>query len=367
MTLPGQQRGVALIVVLMIFAMVFTLAVEIVRQQEGYMTRTENLLNWDRRYQYAMAAEKVAVQGLIDDLEADQEEGTLVDDCQDERWAVRLPPSPYEDALLSATVQDLQGRFNLNWVVQGQQERFLRDENGRQSLQRLLESVLAQPESARTLAYEMTDWIDSNNMVDGVEGAEDAEYRHRRTPNLPVAHESELRALRSFDLQALPEESSFFWSYFAALPVDTTLNLNTASTAVLNAVLGQYGGNAAAAVEELRSEGPITEVGALFNVAPFNELDSEQRQALQQQVGVQSSYFQVMIDVELQGQRSRLVTRIFRNPQANENEQRRASVISRQVVPVLGPLEPACNPHYNAPEQGGDGNNTLEPNGDTEN
>jgi general secretion pathway protein K len=367
MTLPGRQRGVALIVVLMIFAMVFTLAVEIVRQQEGYMTRTENLLNWDRRYQYAMAAEKVAVQGLIDDLEADQEEGSRVDDCQDERWAVRLPPSPYEDALLSATVQDLQGRFNLNWVVKARENRFVRDEQGRRALERLLQSVLARPEQARTLSFEMTDWIDSNNLVDGVEGAEDAEYRHRRTPNLPVAHESELRALRTFDLEALPGDDVSFWSYFTALPVDTTLNLNTASTAVLDAVLGAYGANAASAVEELRNEGPITEVGALFGVAPFNELDSEERQALQQWVGVQSSYFQVMIDVELQEQRSRLVTRIFRNPEASESEQRRASVISRQVVPVLGPLEPACNPHYNAPQQGTDRDNTLEPNRDTEN
>ncbi len=367
MTLPGKQSGVALIVVLMIFAMVFTLAVEIVRQQEGYMTRTENLLNRDRRYQYAMAAEKVAVQGLIDDLEGDQEEGTRVDDCQDERWAVRLPPSPYEDALLSATVQDLQGRFNLNWLVQARENRFIRDQRGRRALQRLLQSVLARPEQARTLSFEMTDWIDSNNLVDGVEGGEDAEYRQRRTPNLPVAHESELRALRSFGLEALPDDDGSFWSYFTALPVDTTLNLNTASTAVLDAVLGPYGANAATAVEELRSEGPITELGALFGVAPFNDLDSEQRQVLQQRVGVQSSYFQVMIDVQLQEQRSRLVTRIFRNPEANESEQRRASVISRQVVPVLGPLEPACNPHYNAPQQTAEDNNTLEPNRDTEN
>jgi general secretion pathway protein K len=366
MTLPGRQRGVALIVVLLIFAMVFTLAVEVMRQQEGHMTRTENLLNWDRRYQYAMAAEKVAIQGLIDDLEADQEEGSRVDDCQDERWAVRLPPSPYGEAMLSATVQDLQGRFNLNWLVQAQENRFVRDDSRRRALKRLLQSVLARPEQARTLSFEMTDWIDSNNLVDGVAGAEDAEYRRRRTPNLPVAHESELRAQRSFDLESLPDGDASFWSYFTALPVGTVLNLNTASTAVLDAVLGRYGGNAATAVEELRREGPISNVGALFSVAPFQDLDSEQRQSLRQRVGVQSSYFQVMIDVELDDQRSRLVTRIFRNAQAEASEERRASVISRQVVPVLDALEPACNPHYNGPTQSGAGANSGDSNAEPE-
>jgi general secretion pathway protein K len=351
MNLPGRQRGVALIVVLMIFAMVFTLAVEILRRQEGFMTRTQNLINWDRRYQYAMAAEKVAVQGLIDDLEGDQEDGTYVDDCQDERWAIRLPPSPYEDALVSATVQDLQGRFNLNSVIQAREDRFLRDPQGRQSLERLLSVLLPRPQLARKLSFEMTDWVDSNNLVDAVDGAEDAEYRYRRTPNLPVAHESEFRALRSVTLEGLPRDGVLF-DYLTALPVDTPLNLNTASSAVLDAVLGQYGGNAAAAVEKLRQQGAITDVSALFGVAPFDELDSDQRQSVRRRVAVSSSYFQVMIDVELDGRRTRLVTRIYRDRQAEQGgDERRAAVISRQLVPVLEPLEPPCNPHYNAPDQ----------------
>nr|WP_231867833.1 hypothetical protein [Alcanivorax sp. HI0007] len=35
----------------------------------------------------------------------------MVDDCVEEQWAVQLPPTPYEDAMLSASVQDLQGRL----------------------------------------------------------------------------------------------------------------------------------------------------------------------------------------------------------------------------------------------------------------
>ena len=79
-------------------------------------------MQWDKRYQYAMAAEVVAQQGLIDDLQDDQNNNALVDDCVEEQWAVQLPPTPYDDAMLSASVQDLQGRFNLNWLVTAQSQ-----------------------------------------------------------------------------------------------------------------------------------------------------------------------------------------------------------------------------------------------------
>lgn len=335
------------------------------------MARTTNLIAWDKGYQYAMAAEVVAIQGLVDDLESDQEDGNFVDDCEEERWAVDLPPSPYEDAMLSATVQDLQGRFNLNWLVQAQGDEFVRDPAARQALERLLAASLADPTQARLLSYEMVDWIDSNNLVDDVEGAEDPEYRGRRTPNMPVAHESELRALRSMTLDQIPADGEF-WGLFTALPVDVPLNLNTASTPVLDAVLGHYGGGAAQAVEQLRAEEPIADPAQLFSVAPFSELDGDQRQELARRVDVKSAYFQVMIDVQLEKRRSRLVSRLYRNPQAGPGqapvpgqqqqqgqqqgqgtgEGRTATVISRQLVPVLGPLEPPCNPLYNASDTG---------------
>ena len=56
---------------------------------------------------------------------------------------------------------------------------------------------------------------------------------------------------------------------------------------------------------------------------------------------MRSSYFQVMVDVQHNDQRSRLVTRLQRL------EQGPTEVFSRQLVPILGPLEPPCNPFYN--------------------
>jgi general secretion pathway protein K len=190
----------------------------------------------------------------------------------------------------------------------------------------------------------MADWLDSNNIVDSVEGAEDPEYRNRRTPNMPAAHESELRALLSFRAADQPSEP-MVWGLFTALPMGTTLNVNTAPPQVLDAVIGDLAGTAAVqAVLEARQEKPVTAISEVMQLGPLNGLSADEKNDLASLLGVSSEYFQVMVDVEVDGQLSRLVSRLHRASGEGET----TSVFSRQVSPLLTPLEPACNPFYNA-------------------
>ena len=344
LTRNAKQRGVALIIVLMLFAILATITLEIVFRQDRFLTRADNLLQWDKRYQYAMAAEVVAQQGLIDDLEDDRNNNAMVDDCVEEQWAVQLPPTPYEDAMLSASVQDLQGRFNLNWLITASGDEFIRNPRAIAQLTRLIEQTFPGEANASRLANEMADWLDSNNIVDSVEGAEDPEYRNRRTPNLPAAHESEMRALLTFRVADQPAEPQV-WGLLTALPLGTTLNVNTAPPQVLDAVIGDMAGTAAVqAVLDARQEKPVTEISELMKLPPLDDLSADEKNDLASLLGVSSEYFQVMVDVEVDGQLSRLVSRLHRASGEGET----TSVFSRQVSPLLTPLEPACNPFYNA-------------------
>lgn len=344
LTPQKKQQGVALIIVLMLFAILSTITLEIIFRQDRFLTRAENLLQWDKRYQYAMAAEVVAQQGLIDDLDDDRNNNALVDDCVEEQWAVQLPPTPYGDAMLSASVQDLQGRFNLNWLITASGGQFIRNPQAISQLTRLIEQTFPSEANASRLANEMADWLDSNNIVDAVEGAEDAEYRYRRTPNMPAAHESELRALLSFRVENQPAEPQV-WGLFTALPVGTTLNVNTAPSQVLDAVIGNLAGTAGVqAVLDARQEEPITDISNIMQLAAFKGLSANEKSDLASLLGVSSEYFQVMVDVEVDGQLSRLVSRLHRA----SGEGQTTSIFSRQVSPLLTPLEPACNPFYNA-------------------
>ena len=344
LTRNAKQRGVALIIVLMLFAILATITLEIVFRQDRFLTRADNLLQWDKRYQYAMAAEVVAQQGLIDDLEDDRNNNAMVGDCVEEQWAVQLPPTHYEDAMLSASVQDLQGRFNLNWLITASGDEFIRNPRAIAQLTRLIEQTFPGEANASRLANEMADWLDSNNIVDSVEGAEDPEYRNRRTPNLPAAHESEMRALLTFRVADQPAEPQV-WGLLTALPLGTTLNVNTAPPQVLDAVIGDMAGTAAVqAVLDARQEKPVTEISELMKLPPLDDLSADEKNDLASLLGVSSEYFQVMVDVEVDGQLSRLVSRLRRAAGQGET----TAVFSRQVSPLLTPLEPACNPFYNA-------------------
>lgn len=333
-----SQRGSALVVVLLIFSLAFALGVEVMYRQYHAQARTENLLGWNHRYQYAVAVEAVAIQGLIDDLEADQRDNEFLDDCVNEQWAVSLPPTPYGDAIVSATVQDLQGRFNLNSLVTGGAGAWKQEPEAITQLQALLAQLIPDQQKAVTLSQQMADWLDTNNLVDVPGGAEDAEYRIARTPNSTVLHESELRAMLGFAAEDIPPNSPF-WSYFTALPPGTPINMNTAPKPVLSALFHNAGGEAAAnAVIQAREKQPFAAAQDVLALSPFASLDAQARQQIDNRISVNSEYYQLSVDVKMDSGVTRLVSRLQR-PQQGVTR-----VWSRTLEPVLGPLEAACNP-----------------------
>ena len=160
---------------------------------------------------------------------------------------------------------------------------------------------------------------------------------------MPAAHESELAALLSFQMVNQPQDPHV-WGLLTALPLGTPLNVNTAPEAVLDAVLGPIvGGDAAAVVLGERKDAPILSIDDLFKKAPFSELEEDQKDALAKRLSVNSEFFQVMVDVDIDGKLSRLISRLRRRS-ADEGG---TTVFSRQVSPLLSALEPACNPFYN--------------------
>jgi len=339
-----QQTGIALIAVLLLVALMVIIGAEVMFRQDRYFARTDNLVSWDQRYQYAMAAEVVALRALNDDLAQDRNHSVLTDDCVNDFWAVQLPPTPYENAWLTASVQDLQGRFNLNNLVREEGDTFVRNPKAYARFVRLLQPLLKQPDMAERLASELSDWMDSNNLVDDMQGAEDGDYRWRRVPNIPIAHESEFRGVKSFEHDTL--EDPAYWGLFAALPVGTKLNINTAAPVVLDAYFADTVGDAGTKlVLETREEGAIEDLNTLFSSGPFAALEEEQRNELLEDFTVRTDYFQVMVEVRTGENTQRLVTRV------NRKESGEIQVYSRQLQPRLMPMEPACNPFYHQPSE----------------
>ena len=81
---PTKQRGVALIVVLLIVAMVVIIATNITSRNQLSMRRTLNLAQYDQAYWYAISAEELAKKILKQDF--DDSEGRV---HKQQYWADR--------------------------------------------------------------------------------------------------------------------------------------------------------------------------------------------------------------------------------------------------------------------------------------
>lgn len=210
---PHAQRGVALIIALLIVALATTAAVAMTSRQFLDIRRAANVLEYDQAMLYVVGIEDWA--GQI--LRKDAEDGKV--DSLDEDWATQLPPIPVDGGQLAGAAEDMQGRFNLNSLL---------DANGGtdpvalERFRRLLASLALDPELADRLA----DWLDADDET-RLGGAEDVEYLGLEQPyragNTLLTSPSELALL----LGVTPEVMAKLAPFVAALPRDAALNVNT--------------------------------------------------------------------------------------------------------------------------------------------
>lgn len=252
---PDRQSGIALLVVMVIVALGTLLATELLRQQQLQIRRGANLLHGDQAFAYALGGEVWAKRLLIKDA-ADSQHDSL-----DEFWNEGLPPTPIPGGSISGRLHDLQARFNLNNLQDPAKfngltaNRFVR-----------LLGELDLPVEIRLAA---TDWLDSDSQVSAAGGGAEDDYYSRlsdpyRTANGYMADVTELRLLRG----VTEEVYSILAPHVAALPIETAINVNTASAQVLQSLgLSPVDAETVIAAREDRPFEALTDFTALQVVA----------------------------------------------------------------------------------------------------
>ena len=278
---PRRQRGVALLIALLAVALAVILIASLLDRGELAFARTRNALRGEQAIAYSEGLEAYAAQVLL----RDQEQNPGLDTFSDS-WAVPLPPQEVPGGRISAHMSDLNGCFNLNNLAA---------ENAlvwRKRMQNLLVALQLDP----SLTGAIVDWIDADGSIDAEGGAEDNAYLAQpipyRTANRVFAHVSELRLVRGVSgevyARLAPE--------VCALPPGTSINLNTASTAVLMSLDSRMTAVLAERIRQNRqarwssSQQALDEVGqqGVDNVNPTG-------------LGVTSSYFLARGEITLDG------------------------------------------------------------------
>jgi general secretion pathway protein K len=221
----GRERGVALLTAILLVALGTIIAASLGFNTVMTARRGAGVFAFDQSILAAEAAEALAGYAL---RESRQQNSQYV--APNQPWA--QPYGPVQAApgvTVEGSLQDLQGRFNLNNLVDPSGKIV---DNEVQALQNLLQIVGLEPKWAVMIA----DWIDAGSDPDGAGGAEDETYLSQvppyRTANRQITSASELLALPGFGAERYAKLAP----YVTALPQGTPVNLCTASGPVLDAL-----------------------------------------------------------------------------------------------------------------------------------
>ncbi len=248
-----RQRGVALITAMLVVALAAITGAAMLSQMNIALHRSGNIWQSEQAWWYAVGVEQWLGQILREDAQRSD-----IDTLQ-EGWAQAVDYLPLDGGALQGQVVDLQGRFNLNTLGNGDAEAAM--EHFERLIQRVVDTEVM---AARTIAAATRDWIDADINPTVPNGAEDNHYLGLspayRTGNTAMVSPSELRLVRG----VTPELYAALAPYISALPSATPINVNTAPAPILGTLAPDLPPDTGAALVEERADQPWETVQAFL-------------------------------------------------------------------------------------------------------
>lgn len=192
--MANRQRGVALIIVLMLLAIMATIAATMSERLFLQFQRGSNQIHYQQAYWYSVGVEALAEVGI----EQSYKDSDTINLSQP--WAIKEQVYPLDYGQAAGRIWDKQACFNLNVLSRVQP-------TGQQTtrpylvqvLQRLLEESDVEPYQAEVIADSTWEYIDSDSTVRSTTGVEDSTYESMKPSYLAangwMADKTELRAV----------------------------------------------------------------------------------------------------------------------------------------------------------------------------
>jgi general secretion pathway protein K len=291
-----NQRGMALITVMLVVAVVTVVCAGIIARQQLSIRSSANQLHVRQAWHYALGGETLAKAVLREDLRRGDPRAPV--DHLGEPWAKPFAPFALDEGgELKVRIEDSSGRFNLNSLVRKGQP----NEAAVAQFKRLLLAL----QIVAPYAERLVDWLDADQEPNGAYGAEDNQYLLMqpayRTANRAITDVSELRLL----LEMTEADYQRLLPFVSALPADATLNVNTADARVLASLADGVPLSTAQALVANRGDQGYADVAGFLAQLPGLSIQS-------QGLAVGSQYFRVISEVSVGDRRQVLSSTVQR-------------------------------------------------------
>lgn len=220
-----NERGVALVIVLGVVAMVSAWAATAAYEDMISLRRAENLQESTRAW---MASEST-LELVRYYLREDARDSKI--DHLDEEWAQSIPPLPIDDGQVTGEIVDANRYFNINDLV---------DQNGnlKADAYQIVRRLFVKLELPVTLVDKLVDWVDTDDRTISASGAEDYHYYDKpyHVKNARLDRWRELSLIDGFDKDVLEKLRSAVTVTDVPKSGKTLVNINTADKVVLMAL-----------------------------------------------------------------------------------------------------------------------------------
>ena len=293
----SRQQGVALMIVILVFALVTILSVGMYNRQSLFIQQAANISAQTQAYQYALSAEVYGKQLLKADWDDDSKK-VFYDDLEQVNNSLFVP---VDDAFLESQFNDVQGRLNINDLVTlNGAPNTLMIERFKRLFSRL---------NLNTPKLEiLVDWLDEDPNPYSFDGAEDGDYQRLsppyRTAQQSFVHESELRLMLGLSLEDYLELNKFT----VMLPRGFGhTNVNTAPPEVLQALIVNLTDKQAEELTESRDNKPWESLADFKAEPALNGLTVDETY-----LGVNSVFFELATKITFADRVARLKSVIYR-------------------------------------------------------
>ena len=299
-----QQRGVALITILIMVALATILAATIAKRQMSTTEDTAYLIRQNQSLLYAKSAEAFFSELLIQD----SQNAPNVDDLQ-ETWAKPMPPFPVDGGTISGLIVDESGKFNLNSLLKS-------DGTPNDVAKAYFEKLLQRVGLPAELSQAVIDWQDPDDATVGSMGAESSYYQGLTkpylTPNSKFRSVEELKLVRGFE----GNKYNLIEAYVTASPdINSKININTAPALVLASIDPNIDVNAVNSLleEKLGKLEHFNNASELLTTAPFSNIDQTSQDIANRLFDIKSNYFKAQTEVVLNNRKRQFSSYLYRN------------------------------------------------------